>query len=566
MKKKLSALLLILALLCSVLAGCTTTGAKKDNGTGVNTGNGTVKTGGDSSGGKKLADEQVFTFVGHNDMMTLDVSLMNDEMSALVMYAVNEALIRYNKGRIIPGIAEKYDISDDGTVYTFHLRDAKWSDGQPVTAYDFEYAYLRLLNPETGSSQVEDFGSVLNAMAYANGEITDVSQVGIKAVDEKTLVITLEKADPFFLEEMAQSINFYPIRKDYVEKYGANYGSSPESFIGCGPFVLTEWAQGSRIVMEKNTEYWDADSIILEKVVEYIVSDENTRVGMYDLGEVDGIYSISAVQTVKYADSFGTHAGGTLQHLVFMSKEGAVLSNKNLRLALSYAINREAIVKAISSPGTVVADSMIDPGIALDGQSIIEKYPASTNVPAAGDSAKAKEYLNAALSEMGLSSPSELPNINYVCMDSPTHRAYAEALQAQWEDVLGVKVSINIMPVPQAIGSLLEGEFDIYLNGMSTGVAPETLLDNYTMDNRNNYAKWSNQQYTELYKASMNAGSLEERFTKLQQAHQLILDECPVAPLWLPGTAYLYKDYVDGLFYGRQTGSIEFIYARILEH
>ena len=139
--------------------------------------------------------------------MTLDVSKMNDEMSALIMYAVNEGLIRYNQGKIINGIAESYDISADNTVYTFHLRDAKWSDGQPVTAHDFEYAYLRLLDPETGSSQVEDFSAVLNAMAYANGEITDTSQVGIKAEDDKTLVITLEKPEPFFLEEMAQGIN-----------------------------------------------------------------------------------------------------------------------------------------------------------------------------------------------------------------------------------------------------------------------------------------------------------------------------------------------------------------------
>jgi len=566
MKKKLSALLLIIALLCSVLAGCTTTGDQKNIDTDVTESNDTGEKTDTPSGEPKLADEQILTFVGHNDMMTLDVSLMNDEMSALVMYAVNEALIRYSRGEIIPGIAEKYDVSDDGIVYTFHLRDANWSDGKPVTAYDFEYAYLRLLSPETGSTQIESFSAVLNAMEYARGEITDTSQVGIKAVDDKTLVITLTKPEPFFLEEMAQGINFYPIRKDYVEKYGQNYGSSPESFIGCGPFVLTEWAQGSKITMEKNPGYWDADSIILEQVVEYIVADENTRVGMYDLGEVDGIYSISAVQTVKYSDSFRTRAGGTLQHLVFMSREGAVLSNKNLRLALSYAINRDSIVKAIASPGTVVADSMIDPEISLDGESIVEKYPASNNVHISGDPAKAKEYLNAALSEMGLSSPSELPAINYVCLDSPTHRAYAEALQAQWQDVLGVNVDINIMPVPQAIGSLLAGEFDIFLNGMSTGVAPETLLDNYTLDNPNNYAKWSNQEYTDLFNESMNADNLEERFTKLQQAHQLILDECPVSPLWLPGTAYLFRDYVDGIFYGRQTGSIEFIYAKILEH
>lgn len=564
MKKKLSALLIVV-LICSIIAGCTTTGNGNVTGTDVGSDNNTETSPG-KSGEVQLADEQVFTFVGHNDMITLDASLMNDEMSALVMYAVNESLLRYNRDQIIPGIAEKFEVSDDGTVYTFYLRDAKWSDGQPVTAYDFEYAFLRLLNPETGSSQIEDYSAILNAMAYANGKITEASEVGIKAVDDKTLVITLAKPEPFFIEHLAQSTSFYPIRKDYAEKYGSNYGSSPESFIGCGPFVLTEWTQGSKIVMEKNPEYWNADNIILEKVVEYIVGDENTRVGMYDLGEVDGIYSISAVQTVKYSDSFRTHAGGTLQHLVFMSEEGSVLSSKNLRLALSYAINRDAIVKAIASPGTVVTDSMIDPGISLNGKSILEKYPASSNVPSNGDPEKARKYLNAALTEMGLSSPSELPAINYVCLDSPTHRAYAEALQAQWEDVLGVKVDINIMPVPQAIGSLLAGEFDIFLNGMSTGVAPETLLNSYTLDNPNNYAKWSNQEFTDLMNESANAGSLEERFSKLQKAHQLILDECPVAPLWLPGSAYVFKDYVDGIYYGRETGSIEFIYARILAH
>lgn len=565
MKRKIFALFLVMTLLLSVFVGCTTTGDNGNNNVDVvpNDSNGKVD---QSPSGEKLADEQIFTFVGHNDIMTLDVSKMNDEMSALIMYAVNEGLIRYNQGKIINGIAESYDISADNTVYTFHLRDAKWSDGQPVTAHDFEYAYLRLLDPETGSSQVEDFSAVLNAMAYANGEIADTSQVGIKAEDDKTLVITLEKPEPFFLEEMAQGINFYPIRKDYVEKHGANYGSSPESFIGCGPFTLTEWAQGSNITMDKNPEYWDADSIILDRVVEYIVADENTRVGMYDLGEVDGIYSISAVQTVKYAGEFGTHAGGTLQHLVYMSKEGAILNNKNLRLALSYALDRDSIVNAIASPGTEVAYSMIDPSINFDGESIVGKYPASSNVPAKGDKAKAEQYLAAALAEMNLKSADELPAINYVCLDSPTHKAYAEALQAQWKDVIGVNVDINIMPVPQAIGSLLSGEFDIFLNGMGTGVAPETLLNNYTLGNPNNYAKWSNQDYTDLMNESKAATDFDVRFAKLQQAHQLILDESPVSPLWLPGTAYLHQDYVDGIFYGRQTGSIEFIYARILEH
>jgi len=217
---------------------------------------------------------QVFTFAGHNDVMTLDVSQMNDEMSALIMYALNESLIRNSYNEIIPGLAESYDVSEDGTVYTFHLRDAKWSYGVPVTAKDFEYSFLRTMNPETGSSQVSEFDSILNAQAYYNGEITDASLVGVKAVDEKTLVLTLTYNDPFFMTEMAEGINFYPIREDYVEKYGMSYASSPETFIGCGPFVLKEWVQGARITLEKNPEYWNADKVKLERVVELIIPDE----------------------------------------------------------------------------------------------------------------------------------------------------------------------------------------------------------------------------------------------------------------------------------------------------
>lgn len=565
MKKKLFSMLLVVALLCATLLGCSSNGGNKNTTTKGTSGTAGITENTSATEASNLADDQVFTFAGNNDIMTLDSSVMQDEMSALVMYSVNESLIRYNKGNIIPGIAEKYDISDDGTVYTFHLRDAKWSDGQPVKASDFEYAYLRLLDPKTGSAQVEEFNSILNASEYSSGSLTDSSKVGIKATDEKTLIITLKNADPFFLEHIAQGINFYPIRKDFVEKYGAKYASGPDSFIGCGPFVLSKWEQGASITMEKNPNYWDAGKIILTKVVENIVTDENTRVGMYDMGEIDGIYSISKAQTEKYTD-YGTKNGGTLQHLVFMSKKGAVLSNKNLRLALSYAIDRQAIVKAVSSPGTEVADSMIDPGIALNGESIIKKYPASDNIPANGDVEKAKTYLADALKEMGLSSISALPKIKYVCLDSPTHKAYAEALQARWAEVLGVNVDIKIMPVPQAIGSLISGDFDIFLNGLSTGANPEMILKSYVMDDQNNYAKWSNQEYTDLIKEYKAAKDINDRMAKLQKAHQLILDESPVAPLWLPGVAYLCQNYVKDLTYGRETGSIEFIYASIQKH
>lgn len=512
------------------------------------------------------SEEQTFTFISANDLTTLDVSLMNDEMSGLVMYAVNDGLIRHENGAVVPGIAQTYDVSEDGLIYTFHLREAQWSDGAAVSADDFLYSFLRTLDPATGSSQVESFDSIKGAIDYYSGTNEDASSVGIKAPDDRTLVIELVVADPFFIESMARDINFYPIRKDYVDQYGADYASSPEKFIGCGPFVLTEWVQTSSLTMEKNAAYWDADNIKLDKVVELIVSDANTAAGMYDLGEADALYSISAAQTLIYPDYKVKETGSTLQYLSFLTDEGRVMSNQNLRLALSYAINREGIVKAIAAPGTSVADRIIVPTHTLDGMSIGEKYPASAGFPSQGDMDKAKEYLTAALADLGLSSVSQLPEIRYVAMESTSHKAMAEALQAQWAQNLGVNVAIDIRPVPQAIGALLSGDFDIFLVSVSAGVDPDTLLSNFVVDGSNNYSHWNNQEYTDLIKAQAFETDYEKRFTALTKAEQLILDQAAIAPLWVPGGAYVVQDYVQGLNFGPWTGSIEFLRVSILAH
>ncbi|HPM95177.1 MAG TPA: ABC transporter substrate-binding protein, partial [Mesotoga sp.] len=192
-------------------------------------------------------------------------------------------------------------------------------------------------------------------------------------------------------------------------------------------------------------------------------------------------------------------------------------------------------------------------------------YPNSTGVPPDGDVEQARVYLQKALSERGISKPSDLPTINYVCMDSPVHKQYAEALQAGWKDSLGINVEIKILPVPQAIGALLSGQFDIFLVGQSTGVDPDTIMNNFTIGNGNNYARWNNQEYSDLIAQQGDNPNILEKMLQLQRAEAIILDQSPVAPLWTPGSAYLHREYVKGLHYGRQTGSIEFIYAYI-EH
>lgn len=544
-------LLILPMLILSLLVGCgTTTGEDEQDKSEV-------------PAGENLEVEQEFVFGGSNDMLTLDVSQMNEEMSALVLYAVNEGLLRYSDDQVINGIAEDYTVSDDGTVYTFKLRDALWSDGEPVTAHDFEYSFFRTLNPATGSSQVTEFDNILNAKDFYNGELTDKSKVGIKAIDDKTLEITLEKNDPFFVLQLAQGINFYPIREDYVEKYGESYGSGKDSFIGCGPFNLSDWTQASSIVMEKNNNYWDAENVKLDKVTQLIIPDENTLAGMYDLGEIDAIYSISTAQTELYPEH-GSKSGGSLQFLSYNTRDKSVLANENLRKALSFAIDRQAVVHAVAAPGTEVADSMIDPNIMLDGKSITEEYPNSTGVPVTGDIDKAKEYLEVALNELGLSSADQLPAIKYVAMETTAHRQYAEVLQAKWKEALGVNVELSLLPVPQAIGALIGGEFDIFLVSLSTGSNPDILLKNFTIDNGNNYSGWENQEYSDLISKAGFSKDVDEMLSCLQQAEEIILEEVPVMPLWLPGSAYLVRDNVKGVHFGVQTGSIEFNHAYIV--
>lgn len=510
-----------------------------------------------------MAEGQVFNFAYTNDLTSLDVSQINDEMSGLTQYAVNEGLVRSVNGVTKNALAETIDVSEDGRTYTFHLRDANWADGKPVTAGEFVYSFLRTMDPATGSSQVEDFADIAGAIDYYSGNTTDKETVGVKAIDDKTLVIELVAANPFFLETLSRGVNFYPIRQDYVEKFGADYGSSPETFIGCGPFVLTEWVKTSSLKYVKNEAYWDAASIALDEVNQLIIADENTSIGMYDAGDVDSLYGISKTYAVLYPE-YGTYTADSIQYLCFMTDETSILNNKNLRLALAYGIDRATIANAVCQAGTQVTDRMITDVYMYGETNIASAYNAYAGIPAGGDLEKAKEYLAAALAELGYSDVSELPAIRYVAMESAAHQNMAQALQAQWQQNLGVKVELDVRPVMQAIvGGLLAGDFDVYLVSVSMDVDPATNLNGFTVESADNYAHWMNEEYSKLIDEARFEEDFDVRFTKLAQAENLILSDAAVVPLWVPGGAYVAADYVENLNYGPWTGSMEFIYANV---
>ena len=514
------------------------------------------------------AEPKILTYIMSKEPISLDTSKTNDSMSGEVLYDLSEGLVRSYNGEVIPGVAESWEISDDGLTYTFHLRDSVWQDGEPVTAQQFEYSFQRFLDPASAAAFADVLYPVVNAKDYNTSVITDASQVGVKAVDDKTFVITLSYPVPYFLSAIATNAYFYPLRQDFVEQFGESYAANETSFLSNGPFILEKWEHEASLTLVKNPTYWNADAIKLDKIVQLVVADNNTAVSMYDNDEVDYIPELSPEFTASYPDA---KAGltGSIQFLEFniagMTPEaGTVLSNLNFRKALSYAIDRQSLATAVAGTGTLVADRFTNPEIYGLNSTFDTEFPITEGiVPSNGDPAKAQEYLAAALEELG-TTVDQLPKITYVCMESTKHKLYAEAFIDAWSKVLGINsIEIQILPVPQAIQAGMEKQFDIFLLGMGTESDPYSFQAYWTSENGTNWSNWSDPTYTEMLSATNTMLDPAERFSALFEAEKYLLANGPLEPLFFPGTAYIYKDYVTGIVKSSIGSASQLIYADI---
>lgn len=331
MSKKLKstlALLIACFIACTALAGC-----------------------GGSNKPKEEAEpgvKQELTFSQSSEIPSLDPQLMNAMPSVEVSNAIFEGLVRLHEGKVQPGVAETWDISKDGKTYTFHLRDAKWSDGEPVTANDFEYGIKRLLDPNTGAAYAFAGYMIVNGEAYNTGKIKDASQVGVKAIDEKTLEIKIANPAPYFLGYLSLAC-FMPTRQDIVEKYGKDFALEAANNVYNGPFILEEWKHESNVTLKKNPDYWNKDAVKLEKVTILQITDPNTALSMYENGELDWVYVPNALWD-KYKDDPNTKLmmNGAIDWLrLNLDAEGKPwLANMDFRKALNYAIDRQEYVKA----------------------------------------------------------------------------------------------------------------------------------------------------------------------------------------------------------------------------
>ena len=395
-KKLLSLALALIMILALVACG----GDPANNTTtNNNTGNQTDDT---DSGEEKLAAEQVFGFFLNNEPENLDPWVNNNGEASQIIAAVHEPMLRRDsEGGWIPGLMTDYQTNEDHTVHTLTLREgAKWSDGTDITVEDIVYSYQRALDPELGSAIAYRYFPILNAEAFYKGEV-GADELGVKAVDDKTIEITTAEPCDFFVDMMT-SAGFAPIQKAAGEKYGDLYGTDVDKVVSSGPFVLTEWTHKNSMVLEKNENYWDAENVKLERVDVTITADTNTLTGMYQSGEL-GVMRVSNDMLDVYAgENIVTNSRMKVTFIEF-NPNNEFLSNKNIREAFSIAFNRTLMAEQIMGNGDLAAYGLVPPGVlGLDGGDFREQ--AGNVVTDANDPAEiehAQELLQTGLDELG---------------------------------------------------------------------------------------------------------------------------------------------------------------------
>ncbi len=539
MSKKTIALLLAALMIVSVVAaGCSKSGG---------------------SGGTTEKKPMVLHWNLGEEPPGLDSVLTTDQVSFEVLNALQDGLVRQQENQPATkgsGLAKDWTVSSDGMTYTFTLRDAKWSDGQPITAKDFAFAWKRAMNPKTAAEYSYQFAYIkgFDALSAIDVKAADADQkiaealktVGVTAKDDKTLEVTLAAPTPYFLSLMSFP-TFLPQRQDIVEKYGDKYASDPDKMVYSGPFVLSEWTHESKMVWDKNPNYWDKDNVKLDQINMTMIKDINTPVNMYEAGELD-VINVPAEFLDQYKSKgvVKTRADSTTWYIEFNNKD-KVFKNANMRKALSLAIDRQSFVDNILKNGSIPALAYTPPSISGDKGAF---HPLVGDILAPkADQAAAKAALEAGLKELGLT---KAPQISFLSGDSERAKKWAVAVQEMWKQNLGVDVNIETVAFKVRLDRMTKGQYQIVFAGWGADYNdPMTFIDMWRTapaDNPgNNSAFYNNTEYDKLVDDAKATGDQARRMDDMQKAEKILLAELPIAPIFHPAWNFIEKPYVKGI-------------------
>ncbi|MCB5951407.1 peptide ABC transporter substrate-binding protein [Enterococcus sp. BWT-B8] len=534
--KKITSILLLSTL---VLAAC-----------GSNSG-GTDTSGGSSSSGT-ASGEQLFRVVVQQEMPSADLSAATDTISFSALNNVYEGLYRLdeNSKPQPAGAVEFAEISDDNLTYTLNLReDAKWSDGEPVVAADYVFAWQRTVNPETASEYAYLFEVVKNGAAISAGE-KELDELGIKATSDYELEITLEKPTAYF-DYLLAFPSFFPQRQSVVEEFGKEYASDSDKAVYNGPFTLTDFdgpGTDTNWSYTKNEEYWDKDTVQLDKINVDVVKEAPTSLNLFQDGQADDvILNGELAQQMSNDPEFVSQKDGRTTYMELNQRDAdSPYHNENLRKAISYAIDRDALVNKILGDGSVISKGLVPAELSFSPSDNKDFAEENENV-LTHDADKAKEYWEKAKKELGI----ETLDMDIVHDDTDSTKKLTEYIQGALNDTLdGLNVTVTPVPFSVRLDRGNNGEFEAIMGGWGADYAdPSSFLDLFVTGNSYNRGHYSNKEYDKLIEAASvtHAADTEARWDDMVDAEKVLMEHMGVIPLYQKAEAHMRSAKVKGV-------------------
>ncbi|MFF6017538.1 peptide ABC transporter substrate-binding protein [Lysinibacillus fusiformis] len=560
MAKKTKWLFVLLALMLVVLVGC----YGKDNTTSGNTTNNNETDHASSDGEDTIASQELH-LVATGDLTTMSSLGSVDALAVTAMNSVFEGLYRIGpENTPIPGMAESHEVSEDGTVYTFKIRkDAVWSNGTPVTAHDFEYAWKRAINPETQaiySYLMLDIKNAANVQTEEDPLYGKVEEIGIKAINDETLEVQLNAPIPYFIS-LTTYAPFFPLNKEFTESQGDQYALEAENMIYNGPFMMESWQHGQGWTFVKNESYWDKDTVKLTKITQKIVKDTATAVNLYEAGEIDTA-ELSSEYVAQYKDSpeYSTFLKPNT-YFIRMNHENKYLSNLNIRKAIDMAWDKQGFADVILQDGSIPAYYLVPQGLSTDdkgndfrdGNGDMNK----TNIQLA------KEAWATGLKELGV----DQVKLEFLTYDRAESKKAAEFIKNQLETNLeGLELTINMQPNKQKLA--LEGavDFDLDYGGWGPDYQdPMTYIELFESTAYYNQSNYKNEKVDALIKQAKTTSNVTERWEFMQQAEKLMMEDVAFAPTFQKGLSRLTKPYVKNLYEHPFSADISYKWVEIVK-
>lgn len=491
------------------------------------------------------AKKQVLNVTVSEEIPSLDTAKTMDGTSAHVIQNIFEGLYVLDaQDHPIPAVAKSFERSEDGKKYTFYLRkDAKWSNGDSVTANDFMFAWKRAVSPETASQYAYMLFYVKNAKEINKGTMP-LDTLGLKIINDYTLEVELEQPIPYFLQLLTLPI-YLPQHESFLKEQGKNYGLEPSNLIYNGPFVLEKWKHEQEFQLKKNATYWDQKKVKLDEINFHIIKDTMTAVNLYETGNLDRV-PINSQVVDKYKGSKELYMSSDpgIAMLRFNEKNNA-LENKKVRQSISLALNKDNFVAHFMNNGAKPASGLVPVG--HENEETGKDFRKENGDISPYDLQNAKKIWEEAKIELGL----EQVNLEFLTFEQDNAKRMAEYIKDDLEKNLhGLTIQIKQQPFKQKLQLEQTGDYDISMVNWGPDYKdPISYLELFTTGNPNNKMSYSNSRYDELIKKAKNELVLDQkkRGEALQEAERILLEDAAIAPLYQTGSAYVQKDYVKGI-------------------